>query len=168
MSPLCMTNLVLRCPYCCLLNYRVLQEFIWETYLVQYHNIKEIAINSWRPFLIISFYNPYQNLIILYTSDRHSQVYLSGLYIFSLNEMKRRIISPLKQAVAARKRFRLFILSKNCMHKSRRAYSENKFRKHITCQEFAVLLFTLALDYLNLEYDQILMKIFCYFSNWLF
>ena len=41
------------------------------------------------------------------------------------------------------------------MHKSRRAYSENKFRKHITCQEFAVLLFTLALDYLNLKYDQI-------------
>ena len=83
-----------------------------------------------------------------------------GLYLFSLKEMKRRIISPLKQAVAARKRFRVFILSKNCMHKSRRAYSENKFRKHITCQEFAVLLFTLALDYLNLKYDQILLKIF--------
>ena len=108
-----------------------------------------------RPFLISRFYNGYQNLIILYTSDRHSQVYLSGLYIFSLNEMKRRIISPLKQAVAARKRFRLFILSKNCMHISRRAYSENKFRKHITCQEFAVLLFTLALDCLNLKYDNI-------------
>ena len=83
-----------------------------------------------------------------------------GLYLFSLKKMKRRIISPLKQAVAARKRFRVFILSKNCMHKSRRAYSENKFRKHITCQEFAVLLFTLALDYLNLKYDQILLKIF--------
>ena len=41
------------------------------------------------------------------------------------------------------------------MHKSRRAYSENKFRKHITCQEFAVLLFTLALDYLNLKCDKI-------------
>ena len=81
--------------------------------------------------------------------------YLLGLYLFSLKEMKRRIISPLKQAVAASKRFRVFILSKNCMHKSRRAYSENKFRKHITCQEFAVLLFTLALDYLNLKYDQI-------------
>ena len=69
--------------------------------------------------------------------------------------MKRRIISPLKQAVAARTRFRLFILSKNCMHKSRNAYSENKFRKHITCQEFAVLLFTLALDNLNLKFDHI-------------
>ena len=118
-----------------------------------------------RPFLISSFYNPYQNLIILYTSDRHSQVYLSGLYIFSLNKMKRRIISPLKQAVAARKRFRLFISSKNCMHKSRRAYSENKFRKHITCQEFAVLLFTLALDYLNLKYDQIFNQVFFIIST---
>ena len=46
------------------------------------------------------------------------------------------------------------------MHKSRRAYSENKFRKHITCQEFAVLLFTLALDYLNLKYDQIFNEVF--------
>ena len=91
--------------------------------------------------------------------------YISGLYTFSLNEMKRRIISPLKQAVAARKRFRLFILSKNCMHKSRRAYSENKFRKHITCQEFAVLLFTLALDNLNLKLDHIFDEHFYGFSN---
>ena len=49
------------------------------------------------------------------------------------------------------------------MHKSRRACSENKFRKHITCQEFAVLLFTLALDYLNLKYDQIFNEYFLSF-----
>ena len=108
-----------------------------------------------RPFLItisiilIKFWICFIHLIDIL------RFYLSGLYTFYLNEMKRRIISPLKQAVAARKRFRLFILSKNCMHKSRRAYSENKFRKHITCQEFAVLLFTLALDYLNLKCDKI-------------
>ena len=124
----------------------------------------QIVVRS-LPFLISSFTILIKFWIWFIPLIDILRFYLSGLYTFYLNEMKRRIISPLKQAVAARKRFRLVILSKSCMHKSRNAYSENKFRKHITCQEFAVLLFTLALDNLNLKLDHIFDEHFYGFSN---